>query len=79
MKTTTVYKFPLNNGLYNNPLYTRYIVDILKMEVDEYSDEKWIIQKSLSLLKTDICEAKSWLLTARTLFPRTFEIQVYYG
>lgn len=42
---------------------------------DKDTDESWLVQRAMACLKTDPAAAKSWLITARTLFPRSFMIQ----
>ncbi|KAL4228480.1 Integrator complex subunit 10 [Mactra antiquata] len=41
----------------------------------ELSDEDWLVSQAKSCFKTDPYAAKSWMLTARTLFPNSFNIQ----
>ncbi|TMW47554.1 hypothetical protein DOY81_007380 [Sarcophaga bullata] len=45
------------------------------MEVSSGSDEMYIIEKSKKLRSTDPCSAKSWIITAKTLFPNNFNVQ----
>ena len=40
------------------------------------NDEEWLVTQAKQCIKTDIYAAKAWLLTARTLFPKSFKIQV---
>ena len=54
----------------------------VKMEVDDDStanliDEEYLVLKAKNALKYDPYEAKSWLLTAQTLFPHNFGVQVF--
>ena len=42
----------------------------------ELSDEDWLVSRSRMCFKTDPFAAKAWMLTARTLFPNSFNIQV---
>ena len=44
---------------------------------DNFLDEEWLVWKAKSCLKSDIYAAKAWLITARTLFPRNFNLQVF--
>ena len=46
-------------------------------EVDPTSDEKWLVSKARECLKSDPHAAKAWLMTAKSLFPRNFDIQVH--
>lgn len=48
------------------------------MEVSSGSDEMYIIEKSKKLRSTDPCSAKSWIITAKTLFPNNFNVQVSF-
>lgn len=41
------------------------------------SDEEWLVAKAKGCLKHDIHAAKAWLITARTLFPRNYNLQVW--
>jgi len=45
------------------------------MAVD-ISDEEWLVTRARNCFKADPYAAKSWMLTARTLFPNSFNIQV---
>jgi integrator complex subunit 10 len=47
------------------------------MEVD-ISDEEYVIQRAKSALKTDPLSAKAWMITAKTLYPNNFGVQVIY-
>lgn len=40
------------------------------------ADDEWIVDTARRCLKSNPYEAKAWLITARTLFPRNFAIQV---
>lgn len=42
----------------------------------ELSDEEWLVSRARSCFKSDPWSAKAWMLTARTLFPTSFNIQV---
>lgn len=44
--------------------------------MDQNMPERWIINKASKYSENDVWSAKAWLITARTLFPRNFEIQV---
>ena len=48
------------------------------MEVDSApgTDEAWLVWRARQCLKTDPYATKAWLITAKTLFPRNFNIQV---
>ena len=39
------------------------------------TDDEWFVQKAQASLRSDVHAAKAWLLTARTLYPRSFPIQ----
>lgn len=39
-------------------------------------DEAYIIEQAEKLRATDPCAAKSWIITAKTLFPNNFNVQV---
>lgn len=43
---------------------------------NELSNEDWLVMRARSCAKTDRYAAKAWMITARTLFPRNFNIQV---
>jgi integrator complex subunit 10 len=45
----------------------------------ELSDEEWLVSRARACFKADPYAAKSWMLTARTLFPNSFNIQVNIG
>lgn len=40
------------------------------------SDEDYLVMRAKMAQKNDDAEAKAWLITARTLFPKNFKIQV---
>ncbi|ELU13278.1 hypothetical protein CAPTEDRAFT_165793 [Capitella teleta] len=42
---------------------------------DKLSNEGWLISEARSRIKSDQYAAKSWILVARTIFPRSFMIQ----
>ncbi|XP_052827261.1 integrator complex subunit 10 [Octopus bimaculoides] len=42
---------------------------------DNFSDEEWLVQRAQSCIKTDTYAAKAWMITARSLFPKNFNIQ----
>lgn len=42
---------------------------------DLLSDEEWLVSRARLCIKSDPCGAKSWMITARSLFPQHFEIQ----
>lgn len=44
--------------------------------VDNLSDEDYVIQRAKLALKSDPLSAKAWMLTARTLYPDNFGVQV---
>lgn len=43
---------------------------------DLFTDEEYLIYRAKQALKTDPHEAKAWMITAKTLFPNNFGIQV---
>ncbi|KAJ8315831.1 hypothetical protein KUTeg_007981 [Tegillarca granosa] len=46
------------------------------MNVDvQISDEDWLVSRARTCMKSDPFAAKSWMITARTLFPKNFTIQ----
>ena len=46
----------------------------------EEKDSDWLVEKARNCLNVgDEYAAKSWLLTAKTLFPNSFNIQVRYS
>ena len=42
----------------------------------ELSDVDWLVMRARSFPKTDPYSAKAWLITAKSLFPQSFVIQV---
>lgn len=49
------------------------------MELDvlnKLADEEYVIQRAKSALLTDPLSAKAWMLTAKTLYPNNFGVQV---
>ena len=49
-------------------------------ESDHKADCEWVVGRyKTHLLKDDRSAAKAWILTARSLFPENFEIQVNIG
>lgn len=49
----------------------------MEMEVDlEQTDEEYVIQKAKEALKIDPFAAKAWMLTAKSLYPNNFWVQV---
>jgi integrator complex subunit 10 len=43
------------------------------------SGEKYLISKSKEAQNKDPCSAKAWILTAKTLYPNDFGVQVKYS
>lgn len=39
-------------------------------------DEEYIMKKAKSFLETDCFRCRSWLLTAKSMFPKNFKIHV---
>ena len=53
--------------------------DSEKMDVDNecVSTAEWLVDRAKQSLKhNNVFEAKSWLLTAKTLYPKDFNVQV---
>lgn len=51
------------------------------MEVDtlyNLPDEEYVIQRAKNALQTDPISAKAWMITAKTLYPNNFGVQVQY-
>lgn len=49
------------------------------MEVDVYanvSDEEYLVLRAKDALKKDAMAAKAWMITAKTLYPNNFGVQV---
>jgi integrator complex subunit 10 len=40
------------------------------------SDEEYLVLRAKDALKTDAFAAKAWMVTAKTLFPNNFAVQV---
>lgn len=45
-------------------------------EIQQHSKEEYLIRRAKEALSTDIYTAKSWLITAKSLFPQSSKIQV---
>ena len=43
---------------------------------NQLSDEEYVIYRAKVSQKHDVYSAKSWMITAKTLFPRNFAVQV---
>lgn len=52
------------------------IADVEEMQENQLSDEEYVIYRTKSSQKLDSATAKSWMITAKTLFPRNFAVQV---
>lgn len=51
------------------------------MEVDIYSnvsDEEYLVLRAKNALKKDAMTAKAWMITAKTLYPNNFGVQVRF-
>lgn len=47
------------------------------MEIDlEISDEEYVIERAKSAFKANPAAAKAWMITAKTLYPNNFGVQV---
>lgn len=44
--------------------------------VGNISKEDYVIQRAKEALKTDPLAAKAWMITAKTLYPNNFGVQV---
>lgn len=45
-------------------------------DTNTISDEEYLVLRAKDALKTDAFAAKAWMLTAKTLFPNNFAVQV---
>ncbi len=45
-------------------------------DVPPRSQEEWLVYRAKACLKSDIYASKAWLITARTLFPKNYAVQV---
>lgn len=53
------------------------MLDQLKMtENQQLSKEDYLLRRANEALATDIFAAKSWLITAKSLFPESVRVQV---
>lgn len=50
----------------------------MNADLNDLSDEDYLVQKAKETLATNPYQSKAWTLTARTLFPQNFDIQVYF-
>ena len=41
------------------------------------SDEEYVIYRAKTNQKNDLFSCKAWMITAKTLFPRNFSVQVF--
>jgi integrator complex subunit 10 len=48
-----------------------------EMQENQLSDEEYVIYRTKSSQKLDAATAKAWMITAKTLFPRNFAVQVW--
>lgn len=47
------------------------------MEIDlEISDEEYVIERAKKAFQDNPAAAKAWMITAKTLYPNNFEVQV---
>lgn len=47
------------------------------MEIDlEISDEEYVIERAKNAFKNNPAAAKAWMITAKTLYPNNFGVQV---
>lgn len=55
------------------------MLDQLKMAENQHiSKEDYLLRRANEALATDIFAAKSWLITAKSLFPDSVRVQVNY-
>lgn len=45
-------------------------------DTNTISDEEYLVLRAKEALKTDAFAAKAWMITAKTLFPNNFAVQV---
>ena len=45
-------------------------------DTNAISDEEYLVLRAKDALKTDAFAAKAWMITAKTLFPNNFAVQV---
>lgn len=45
-------------------------------DLKNVSDEEYVIQRAKRALKLDPIAAKAWMITAKTLYPNNFSVQV---
>ena len=45
-------------------------------DTNTISDEEYLVLRAKDALKTDAFAAKAWMITAKTLFPNNFAVQV---
>lgn len=46
------------------------------MQENQLSDEEYVIYRTKNSQKQDAATARAWMITAKTLFPRNFAVQV---
>lgn len=47
------------------------------MQNNQLTDEEYVIYRTKGSHKQDSATAKAWMITAKTLFPRNFSVQVF--
>jgi hypothetical protein len=52
------------------------LLPLSSIEMLSGSGEKYLISKSKEAQNKDPCSAKAWILTAKTLYPNDFGVQV---
>lgn len=45
-------------------------------DLTNLSDEEYVVQSAKNALKVDPVAAKAWMITAKTLYPHNFAVQV---
>lgn len=46
------------------------------MDISVSADELYVIEQVKKLKTNDLASAKSWIITAKTLYPNNFNVQV---
>lgn len=53
-----------------------FVVDGGTVQENQLSDEEYVIYRTKNSQKQDAATARAWMITAKTLFPRNFAVQV---
>jgi integrator complex subunit 10 len=51
----------------------------LEEDVSMMSDEEYLVHRAQEELKRDPFSARAWMLTAKSLFPNNFNVQVIHN